>query len=125
METPDSRSTPELTGNGLLKTVRRVIIFVLGMSVLIVGLLMVVLPGPAMVVIPAGLGILATEFLWARRWLRYLQNRAKEVVNWTVASTTGAPAEPGDRPNDGPPQAEKPGAGPCGSSAEPLTNVRS
>jgi hypothetical protein len=30
---------------------------------------MVVLPGPAIVVIPAGLSILASEFVWAKRWL--------------------------------------------------------
>jgi tellurite resistance protein TerC len=34
-----------------------------------------VLPGPAFIVIPIGLGILAIEFEWARRWLR----RAREL----------------------------------------------
>lgn len=37
----------------------------------VLGVAMIVLPGPAVVVIPAGLAILATEFLWARRaWRR-------------------------------------------------------
>ena len=34
---------------------------------------MLVLPGPAIVVIPIGLAILAAEFSWARRWLRKLR----------------------------------------------------
>jgi tellurite resistance protein TerC len=31
---------------------------------------MIVLPGPAVVVIPIGLAVLGTEFIWARRLLR-------------------------------------------------------
>ena len=54
------------------RSTRRFIILLLGLSVLLVGVAMVVLPGPAIVVIPAGLGILATEFLWARRLLKRL-----------------------------------------------------
>ena len=47
---------------------RRVWIALLGGSVLLVGVIMVVLPGPAILIIPVGLGILATEFAWARRY---------------------------------------------------------
>jgi tellurite resistance protein TerC len=74
----------------LLKRVRQLIIFILGISVLIVGVAMIVLPGPAMVVIPAGLAILATEFVWAARWLRYLKHRAQNVVEWTANSINTA-----------------------------------
>ena len=62
---------------------KRVVITVLGASVLLVGVAMIVLPGPAILVIPAGLGILATEFVWARRLL----NRIKQQL-------PGARAEP-------------------------------
>ena len=41
----------------------------IGGTVVLIGIALLVLPGPAIVVIPAGLAILATEFLWARRWL--------------------------------------------------------
>ena len=58
-----------------LKHARRVAVFVLGISVLLAGIVMIVGPGPAVVVIPLGLGILATEFLWARRILDALQHR--------------------------------------------------
>lgn len=53
-----------------LKTIKRVVILVVGGTVLLLGVALIVLPGPAVVVIPAGLAILAIEFAWARRWLR-------------------------------------------------------
>jgi uncharacterized protein (TIGR02611 family) len=55
--------------------VRRLIIFLLGMSVLLVGVVMLVAPGPGLIVIPLGLGILATEFVWARSILNRLKKR--------------------------------------------------
>ena len=62
-------------------TAKRVIVGVSGSLVLLVGLAMIVLPGPALLMIPAGLAILATEFEWARRWLRkgrqWLRARAR------------------------------------------------
>lgn len=57
---------------------RRIVVLVLGTSVLLVGIAMIVLPGPAVVVIPVGLGILAIEFAWARRWLRKMRRTAGE-----------------------------------------------
>lgn len=57
--------------------VRRIGIAVVGGSVLLVGLALLVLPGPAFIVIPLGLAILATEFVWAKRWL----NRARAMLS--------------------------------------------
>lgn len=37
------------------------------------GIIMIVTPGPAVVVIPVGLAILALEFVWARHWLKKLR----------------------------------------------------
>ena len=51
-------------------SLRKLAIALAGGSVLLVGTAMLVLPGPAILVIPLGLTILATEFLWARRWLQ-------------------------------------------------------
>jgi uncharacterized protein (TIGR02611 family) len=58
------------------RQVRRVVIFVVGMTVLMLGVALLVLPGPAVLVIPAGLAILGLEFRWARRWMR----RARAVI---------------------------------------------
>ena len=44
-------------------------------AVLAVGIAMIVLPGPAIIMIPVGLSILATEFLWARRLLHHVRSR--------------------------------------------------
>ena len=48
---------------------KRAVVAVIGFTVLLIGVAMVVLPGPAVIVIPLGLAILATEFVWARRLL--------------------------------------------------------
>ena len=52
---------------------RKCLVAVLGGALLLVGVAMLVLPGPAVVVIPAALAILALEFVWARRWLACLR----------------------------------------------------
>lgn len=57
-----------------LKLLRRAVVAVIGFSVLLVGVAMIVLPGPAFIVIPLGLAILATEFVWAAKLLK----RARE-----------------------------------------------
>ena len=70
-------------------TARRIVITVVGMSVLLLGVVMIVTPGPAIVVIPLGLAILAIEFVWARRWLRKL----REVISRRSAAGRAQRAE--------------------------------
>lgn len=53
-----------------LRTIKRIATIVVGGTVLAIGVALLVLPGPAFVVIPVGLAILAVEFAWARRLLR-------------------------------------------------------
>jgi tellurite resistance protein TerC len=43
----------------------------------LIGVALIFLPGPAFVVIPVGLAILATEFAWAQRYVR----KARELLN--------------------------------------------
>ena len=62
------------------RVAKRIAIGIVGGSVLIVGILMIVLPGPAFVVIPLGLGILSLEFAWARSWLKKARDRAAAVA---------------------------------------------
>ncbi len=50
--------------------VRKLIVAVIGSTVVLFGLALVILPGPAVIVIPLGLALLATEFAWARRLIR-------------------------------------------------------
>jgi hypothetical protein len=61
--------------------VKRIIVGIAGGTVLLLGIVMIVLPGPAIIVIPAGLAILATEFVWARRLLRKVRGKIEEFRN--------------------------------------------
>jgi Putative transmembrane protein (PGPGW) len=59
---------------------RRIAVAIVGGTVLAVGVALIVLPGPALVVIPIGLAILGVEFAWARRWLRKVQQRSADLL---------------------------------------------
>jgi len=50
-----------------LRIAKRIVVAVIGGTVTLIGIALIVLPGPAFIVIPIGLSILATEFLWAKR----------------------------------------------------------
>jgi uncharacterized protein (TIGR02611 family) len=73
---PESRLPPwikrllEAANSGNIKVVKRVIVSIIGVTVILIGIALLVLPGPAFIVIPIGLAILATEYAWARRWLK-------------------------------------------------------
>ena len=74
---------------GTLKQARRLVVTVLGFTVLLIGLVMIVLPGPAVLVIPIGLAILATEFVWARRLLGRMRTEAERLKSWRRGRTEG------------------------------------
>ena len=61
-----------------LKKLKRLLVAVIGFTILGIGIAMIVLPGPAIVVIPLALGILATEFAWAARLLHRVRERIEE-----------------------------------------------
>lgn len=95
------------------RLVRRIVIAVVGFSVVLVGLAMIIGPGPAVLVIPLGLAILAVEFRWARRLLRYARQRLQNGIR-DLTRSAGGFAEP--------PQnfSEKLANGPVENSAESL-----
>lgn len=68
--------TKGMSRASMLRVLRRVAVLVGGGALLAVGVAMIVLPGPAVVVIPAAIGVLAIEFEWARRWLRSIRATA-------------------------------------------------
>ncbi|MDX1610064.1 MAG: PGPGW domain-containing protein [Halofilum sp. (in: g-proteobacteria)] len=85
----DGRSGPaRASANGLeifvrstLRQVWRLAVLVVGLTVALIGLIMFVTPGPGLVVLPLGLAILAIEFVWARRLLHQVRERAAKVRN--------------------------------------------
>ena len=77
--------------NPTVRVAKRIVVAIIGGTVLVFGIALIVLPGPAIIVIPAGLAILATEFVWARRWLL----KVREMTARFRAKGRGArPAEP-------------------------------
>ena len=59
---------------------RKLVIALAGSTVVAIGIAMIVLPGPGLLVIPLGLGILALEFAWARSWLRRLRRGSNHAL---------------------------------------------
>jgi uncharacterized protein (TIGR02611 family) len=55
-------------------------VLIVGMFLLIVGIIMIFTPGPAIVFIPAGLALLATEFQWARRLLQHVRPMIEAAI---------------------------------------------
>ena len=83
---PSSDRAPTNFAVWLWKQARRVVVFIVGSTVLLIGIVMIVAPGPAVIVIPLGLAILATEFVWARRWLKYARQKLDVIVQKATSS---------------------------------------
>jgi hypothetical protein len=64
------REFSKRTGLDRNPRIRKFVVALIGGTILLIGLALVVLPGPAVVVIPIGLALLASEFAWARRIIR-------------------------------------------------------
>jgi tellurite resistance protein TerC len=71
--------------DALSPNVRRTLVAVIGGTIVLIGVAMLVLPGPAVVVIPLGLTILASEFAWARRYVR----KARELLEHAKNKVAG------------------------------------
>lgn len=60
------------------KIAKRIAIAVVGSTILSIGVVMIVVPGPAVIVIPLGLAILGIEFAWARLWLAKVRRKISD-----------------------------------------------
>jgi uncharacterized protein (TIGR02611 family) len=80
-----------------VEQVRRLSRIVGGFTLLLIGLVMIFTPGPGWLVILLGLGLLAAEFVWARRLMDRIKRESERVrgVVWRVARNVPAkePAE--------------------------------
>jgi tellurite resistance protein TerC len=63
----------------IIKAARKIIVLVIGGTILLIGVIMLVTPGPAIVVIPVGLAVLATEFVWAKRLLTKVREEGTKI----------------------------------------------
>lgn len=98
----------------VLRKARRLVIMIVGTTVLFLGLALIVLPGPAFVVIPVGLAILGTEFAWARRWLRLIRGFAQKGVGKVKRYGIFSGVDAGDRSG----QQGYSSSGPCNEPAQ-------
>jgi uncharacterized protein (TIGR02611 family) len=73
------------------RAARKLAVATIGGTLLLVGVLMLVLPGPAFLVIPAGLAVLALEFAWARRLLRHAREQASAIAGGSGRSKPQPP----------------------------------
>lgn len=62
-----------------LKSVRKIGLVTAGMTLLVVGFIMLFLPGPGVLVMVAGLSLLAREFRWASIALTSLRSAVANV----------------------------------------------
>jgi uncharacterized protein (TIGR02611 family) len=72
---------------------RRIAVTVAGFVLILGGLAMLVLPGPGILVIVAGLAILATEYVWAQRALNYAKQKSEQARDTVLRRKK--PNEPG------------------------------
>jgi uncharacterized protein (TIGR02611 family) len=62
-----------------LQQAKRLVKIVVGFTLLLLGVIMLVTPGPGIVVIGLGLALLAAEFVWARRLLNRLKAQSDRL----------------------------------------------
>lgn len=89
----------------LTAPLRKLIVFIIGGTVLLYGIAAIVLPGPATLIIPAGLAILAIEFVWARRLLKRataMMHSTAERLGIRNLFRRSPPATPPSAPDNGP-----------------------
>ena len=72
-----------------VRLLRRIAVTVVGTVILAVGVVLLVAPGPGLVVIALALAVFAIEFQWARRNLAAVQERARSAALKAAASRVG------------------------------------
>jgi uncharacterized protein (TIGR02611 family) len=60
----------------------RIGVTVIGVVIIAVGIVLLPLPGPGWLIIFAGLGVLATEYEWAKRLLRFARDQVQRWTDW-------------------------------------------
>jgi len=74
--------------NRAMSATTKIVVTLVGSAVLIAGLIMMVTPGPGLVGIAAGLGILSTEWDWADRWLQVARRKLDEALEGETEEST-------------------------------------
>ena len=64
-----------------VRNARKIVVGVVGATIVVLGAVMLLLPGPGLLPIFVGLTVLAAEFAWARRWLRRARRMAGNAAD--------------------------------------------
>jgi tellurite resistance protein TerC len=83
-----------------VEQVRRLSRIIGGFTLLLIGVVMLVTPGPGWVVIFLGLGLLAAEFVWARRLMDRIKRGGGRVRDAVWPSTKNAPSKDSHESNE-------------------------
>ncbi|MCL1137098.1 PGPGW domain-containing protein [Shewanella pneumatophori] len=62
--------------------IKKALITIIGGLLTLTGAALIVLPGPAWLLLPIGLAILSLEYTWARHWLKKSQAHLSKTARW-------------------------------------------
>jgi Putative transmembrane protein (PGPGW) len=110
-----------------LQQAKRFLTILFGFTLLALGIIMLALPGPGLLTIVLGLGILAAEYVWARRLLDRLKHHSdrlrSSIFQRDTTATTPAPSDaPAPSAATAPPAPTSPAA--PSAPARPVTTVK-
>ena len=88
MELPSGLQLPLL--EKLPGLARKVVVLVVGSTIVLLGVILIFLPGPAFLVIPLGIAVLAGEYVWAKRWLGRIQQMVGSIKDLTKRASKDA-----------------------------------
>jgi len=77
MRMPNRREVVRTIGRGG----KQIAVTVVGFVLIALGIVLLVLPGPGLLVIAAGLAVLSTQYGWAQRLLEWTKQRAKGAAD--------------------------------------------
>jgi uncharacterized protein (TIGR02611 family) len=83
-----------------VEQVRRLSRIVGGFTLLLIGIVMLVTPGPGWLVILLGLGLLAAEFVWARRLMDRIKRQGERMRSAVWPSPKNTPAKDSAESNE-------------------------
>lgn len=87
----------DVTIRFMLRNGKRIGVTIVGLVLVLGGLVLMVLPGPGVLLLIAGLAVLATEYVWAQRMLNYAKRKATQAKDTVLGRNKAAsPAEPSE-----------------------------
>ena len=86
----------KVVGRFIRRSGKRVAVTIAGLAVVLAGAAMLILPGPGILVIIAGLALLATEYVWAQRLLKLARERATQAKDLVFRKKDEAQRQPED-----------------------------